>query len=102
MKLAFLRDMEAHNQRVTRFHQFTVHEGKTHPIEVELEKVVGDGGSDEVEVKAVKAKYLTKVILSVLVSGFYLFVCSQMLIVRMGCDGGRSAVQLFLEMQHGV
>ena len=68
MKLAFLRDMEAHNQRVTRFHQFTVHEGKTHPIEVELEKVVGDGGSDEVEVKAVKAVKATKVILSVLVS----------------------------------
>jgi len=99
IELAFLRDMEAHNQRVTRFRQFTVHEGKTHPVEVELEKVVGDGGSNDVEVKMVKAKYLAKVILSALVSiGLSGHRCLSLLV---GCDGRRSAVQLFLEKQHG-
>jgi hypothetical protein len=52
---AFLRDMEVHNQGVTRpwRRRHTVHEGKTHPVELEHEKVVGDGVSDEAEVKTV-------------------------------------------------
>jgi len=98
---AFLRDMEAHIRRMTRpwrFRKFTVHEGKTHPLEVELEKVVGDGGSDEAEVKTVKAKYLGKVIAPVSI-GLSAHRC---LLLVVGCDGGRSAVEVFLGKHHGV
>lgn len=52
-----------------------------HLFEVELEKVVGDGGSNEMEVKTVKVKYLTKYILSVLVS---IGLSAQMLIAHSG------------------
>jgi hypothetical protein len=37
-------------------------EGKMHPVEVEPEKVVGECGSNELEVKTAKAKYLGKCI----------------------------------------
>jgi hypothetical protein len=94
--------MEAHNGRMTRtwrfrgpwFCKFTVHEGKTHPVKVELEKVVGDGGSDEAEVKMVKAKYLGKVIVPVSI-GLSAHKCLSLEV------GGRSAVQLFLGKHPG-
>jgi hypothetical protein len=53
----FLRNIEGHNRRVTRpwrFFEVTVLEGKIHPVEVELEKVVGQCGNNELEIEAIK------------------------------------------------
>ena len=36
-----------------------------YPVEVELEKVVGECGNNALEVKAIKAKYLSKLIVQV-------------------------------------
>lgn len=60
---AFPRDMEAHDQRVTRawrFETFIVSEGQQYPVEVELEKVAEEGNSNEPEVKRVRMRYLGK------------------------------------------
>ena len=61
---AFLRDMEAHYQHVTRpwrFRAFSVSEGQKYPVEVELENVDNKGcRTDGSKTVKVKARYLGK------------------------------------------
>jgi hypothetical protein len=45
--------------------EVTVLEGKMYPVEVELDKVAGKCGRNELEVKTAKAKYLGKLIVRV-------------------------------------
>ena len=59
--------------------------------------MVGDG-SDEAGAKTVKAKYLGKGIVPVSI-GLSAHRCLSFVV---GCDGGRSAVKLFLVNHHGI
>jgi hypothetical protein len=65
-------------------------EGKMHPVEVEPEKVVGECGSNELEVKTAKAKYLGKRIVQVSL----IYMLTNTLSHIAGCDGGRSAIRM--------